>query len=94
MKRKLKIGIIGDFNPQSRFHLVTNKALDHAAGALSCEVDAIWLPTNALAGDFDPAALDIFDGFWCSPGSPYHSLEGALAGIRFARERLRPFIGT
>jgi CTP synthase (UTP-ammonia lyase) len=29
-----------------------------------------------------------------SPGSPYHSLDGALRAIRFARESHRPFIGT
>src|SRR5208282_6192757 len=30
----------------------------------------------------------------CSPGSPYKSLDGALAGIRYARENKVPFIGT
>ena len=31
---------------------------------------------------------------WCVPGSPYHSAEGALAAIRFAREKRRVFLGT
>jgi CTP synthase (UTP-ammonia lyase) len=34
------------------------------------------------------------DAVWCAPGSPYASLDGALAGIRFAREHQRPFLGT
>ncbi len=34
------------------------------------------------------------DALWCSPGSPYLSLDGALNGIRFARERGWPIIGT
>jgi CTP synthase (UTP-ammonia lyase) len=39
-------------------------------------------------------ALAAFDGLWAAPGSPYRSLEGALAGVRFARERGVPFFGT
>ncbi len=31
---------------------------------------------------------------FCSPGSPYRSLDGALEAIRFAREGGVPFIGT
>jgi CTP synthase (UTP-ammonia lyase) len=35
-----------------------------------------------------------FDALWCAPGSPYQSMDGALQGIRFAREEGWPFIGT
>jgi CTP synthase (UTP-ammonia lyase) len=31
---------------------------------------------------------------WIAPGSPYQSLDGALAAIRFARERNVPLLGT
>jgi CTP synthase (UTP-ammonia lyase) len=34
------------------------------------------------------------DGIWGSPGSPYVSGDGMLAGIRFARERGLPYLGT
>ncbi|MBI4585032.1 MAG: hypothetical protein HY717_13550 [Planctomycetes bacterium] len=34
------------------------------------------------------------DALLTAPGSPYESLEGALRGIRFARERGVPFAGT
>jgi CTP synthase (UTP-ammonia lyase) len=40
------------------------------------------------------ARLTAYDAVWCAPGSPYLSLDGALAGIRFARENAVPFIGT
>lgn len=32
--------------------------------------------------------------FWCAPGSPYNSAQGAMNAIQFARENNRPFIGT
>jgi CTP synthase (UTP-ammonia lyase) len=40
------------------------------------------------------AALAEADSIWASPGSPYESFEGALAGIRLARERGYPFFAT
>lgn len=96
MIRILKIGIIGDFDPGYPSHLATNEALFHAAEALSVTVEPVWIPTRSLekdSGETD-AYLNGVDAIWCSPGSPYISLKGALKGIRFAREKHRPFIGT
>jgi CTP synthase (UTP-ammonia lyase) len=56
-------------------------------------VDVVWLPTTSL--DRDAAArLQDADAIWCAPGGPFLGMEGALGGIRFARERGRPFLGT
>jgi CTP synthase (UTP-ammonia lyase) len=90
----LKIGIIGDFNPSSRFHHATNAALQHAAASLALTVETTWLPTPSLAGERPDPILDGYDALWCSPGSPYQSMDGALQAIRFARRRGRPFVGT
>ena len=35
--------------------------------------------------------LDLCDALWAALGSSYVSMEGALRGIQFARERDRPF---
>ncbi|MBI4788693.1 MAG: hypothetical protein HY782_16800 [Chloroflexi bacterium] len=94
MKQALKVGIIGDFNSAWPYHKATNDALSHAAGSLSIAVQCSWLPTPSLDEMGSESVLDQFDALWCSPGSPYQSMEGALKGIRFARERGRPFIGT
>ena len=96
MKRKLKIGIIGDFNPDYPSHIATNEALLHAAGALSLEVEHFWLPTEPLEKKSSEVSIRLrrSDAVWFSPGSPYRSITGALQGIQFAREEGRPFIGT
>jgi CTP synthase (UTP-ammonia lyase) len=94
MEQTIKVGIIGDYNPDLRFHKATNEALIHASGALSWAVDFQWVPTQSLEDKSEQKNLEEFDALWCSPGSPYKSMEGALQGIRFARERRRPFIGT
>src|SRR6185295_13917385 len=83
-----RIGIIGDFNPGNPTHTATDLGLQHAADSLGQRIDFLWLPTNE-AHDYGK-----FQGLFCSPGSPYKSLEGALTGIRYARENGTPFIGT
>jgi CTP synthase (UTP-ammonia lyase) len=93
-KSLLRVAIIGDYNPASRFHAATDAALQHAADALSLRVDVMWLPTPALEEAEPENILGQFNALWCAPGSPYQSMDGALAGIRYARERGRPFVGT
>lgn len=95
MKEKVTVGIIGDYDPKAfASHAPTNQALHHAAGALSVAVEPVWLPTPTLTGPLAADTLGRFDGLWCAPGSPYQSMNGALEGIRFAREKARPFFAT
>jgi CTP synthase (UTP-ammonia lyase) len=84
--RKIRIGVIGDFNPEFHSHHATNVALQHAGA------DVEWVPTPAALQD--PEILARYDGLWLSPGSPYQSMEGALRAVEFARRRDWPFVGT
>ena len=90
----ITVGIIGDFNPESETHRATSEALHHAAHALGTTALVSWLPTSVLRTGTVQQFLDPFDALWAAPGSPYVSMEGALCGIQFARERNRPFVGT
>jgi CTP synthase (UTP-ammonia lyase) len=94
MADTIKVGIIGDYNPGLRFHAATNEALGHSAQAMAMALDVEWLPTPSVADESWRERLEPFDALWGSPGSPYQSMDGALKGIRFARETGRPFIGT
>lgn len=93
MTTAVRIGIIGDYQPTSVTHQATVMALHHAADRLSLPLEATWLPTTALEPLPDDA-LETYDALWCAPGSPYHSMNGALNAIRWAREHDRPFLGT
>ena len=84
----MRIGVIGEFNGSNRTHVATDAALDHSARALEIPLQLEWLPTD---GSHD---LSRFNGLWCSPGSPYRSLDGALRGLEFARKGGIPLIGT
>jgi CTP synthase (UTP-ammonia lyase) len=94
MNKPLRVGIIGDFDPQLRSHVATNEALHHAAHAISRTVDIAWLPTVSLEQADCAATLPQFDALWCAPASPYKSMQGALNAIQWAREKDWPFLGT
>jgi CTP synthase (UTP-ammonia lyase) len=91
--KRARIGIVGDFDPGYISHRETGAALEDSAQRLGIAVAYEWVPTTAVAAS-GPGLLAAFDGLWAAPGAPYRSLEGALAGIRFARERGIPFFGT
>lgn len=90
----VRIGILGDFNPEFRSHHATNDALQHSAHKLQIKVESEWLPTPSLIETGAAPKLDSFDGLWASAGSPYKSFDGMLAGIEFARVHNRPFLAT
>ena len=90
----VRIAIVGDFNPSSRSHVATNEALEHSAAALGTLVESQWISTADVATPAGMQRLVEFQGLWIAPGSPYKSLEGALAAIRMARQRRVPLLGT
>ena len=95
MNRQLRVGIIGDYDPERYFsHIPTNEALGHAADALFVPLDFTWIPTPSLTGQSIGKTLKQFDALWCASGSPYENVDGAIGAIRFAREMGWPFIGT
>lgn len=90
---RARIGILGDYDAEYPIHRATNAALEAAGRGLEVGVDYEWVATDSVAPG-DARRLAQFDGLWAAPGGPYRSLDGALWGIRFARERGIPFVGT
>jgi CTP synthase (UTP-ammonia lyase) len=88
----LRIGLIGDYQPEAIAHRAIPIALSRAAAATGCGLQAEWLPTDALARDAAPARA--CDGLWAVPATPYADGEAAIAAIRHAREHAVPFLGT
>src|SRR6478672_12737520 len=95
MSDEITVGVIGDQLSEFRSpQQAVGKMVNLAADELKIRARLKWIPTPVLVQGRVEAELEPMDALWCSPGSPYVSLEGALAGIRFARERGWPFIGT
>jgi CTP synthase (UTP-ammonia lyase) len=88
------IAVVGDRSPGLEPQDAIEPAIRHAASSLPVPCPAVrWIDTTVLerAG---PAVLDGTAGVWVAPGGPFRSLDGALSGIRWARERSIPLIGT
>ena len=88
-QQKVIIGLVGDRNPANRVHIATEEALTDGPDAPAVE----WLATDQMSG---PRAIELgrYAGFLITPGSPYRSMDGALAAIRHAREHQVPLLGT
>lgn len=85
--------IVADFDANSRSHIATNEAIAHSAATFGAAVTPQWIGTAELSRDGLNRLAGV-RGIWIGPGSPYASMEGALAAIRFARERGVPLLGT
>ena len=94
MKRTVNIGIIGDYDDNKISHPATMDAIGHAARRLKINAKVTWLPTPSFLAGECRKVLEPYDAVWASSGSPYFSMEGAIAAIKAAREMRRPFIGT
>ena len=89
----IKIRIIGDYDENTVSQPAIDASLMHSAAALSVRVDADWLPTESLLNPESRDELEDYDAYWIASGDP-QNIEGALTGIRIARETGKPLIGT
>ena len=85
-----RLFIIGDFSPERETHVLTNEAITHSLDELGAKLDVSWVPTP----DVSDEVLANADGIWIGTGSPYRALKGALAAIKFAREKRVTCLGT
>jgi CTP synthase (UTP-ammonia lyase) len=85
-----KIALIGDYSESVIAHTAIPRALK--LSAIKIEIQYSWIETIAIKKN--ASILHEFSGIWVVPGSPYKSMDGALAAIQYARERGRPFLGT
>jgi len=86
------LALVGDFKPAAIAHQAIPQALEFAARDETVAVTWTWVPTATIRD----AARDLaqFSGIWVVPASPYVSMDGALAAIRWARETKRPVLGS
>lgn len=89
----IRIGLVGDYNPRVTAHQAIPKAIQLAAESVGCTAEAVWVATKSISQNPAPLLRD-FSAVWCVPASPYENMEGALAAIRYAREKGVPFLGT
>jgi CTP synthase (UTP-ammonia lyase) len=89
----VRIALVGDYDPGVKAHQAIPIALQMASEAFGCRVEPDWVGTEELAGEA-ASRLRGYGAVWVVPASPYLSMDGALAAIRYAREGAVPFLGT
>ena len=89
----VRVAVVGDRLSKFTAQDSIDDALRHSGDALGTAVEVTWFGTPVLAAGAEEH-LRHADAVWCAPGSPFLSMDGALEGIRFARETGRPFLGT
>lgn len=92
MKRSIRIAIIGDYEAHRLRQTATIAGLNHSAKKMGIKLETIWFSTTQLGTKTEELLCD-FDAYFGAPGA-VASLDGALRGIRFARESNKPFLGT
>ncbi|RSM83389.1 hypothetical protein DL991_02915 [Amycolatopsis sp. WAC 01375] len=88
MTQTARVALVGDRSDGVRSHVRIPMLFDRLAERDGLELDAYWIPTDAV-GD-----VTGFDAVWLVPGSPYRSEAGAVDTVRAARENGIPFLGT
>jgi CTP synthase (UTP-ammonia lyase) len=88
-----RVAVVGDFDPTMYTHRAIDEALDHVRELREHALEWKWIATSALATEPDQH-LALIDAIWLAPGSPYASLDGALAAVRCARQNGIPFLGV
>jgi CTP synthase (UTP-ammonia lyase) len=89
----LAIAVVGDRIEGHAPQEAIATALGHAGTELGVDLAVQWHATPTL-DDGAATALRDANAVWCAPGGPYASIDGALAAIRYTRERHLPFLGT
>jgi CTP synthase (UTP-ammonia lyase) len=93
MPMPARLAIVGDYDSTMYTHLAIDDALRHVRGSREHALEWSWMGTSFLTTDVQ-AQLALIDAIWLAPGSPYVSMEGALAAVRHAREGGIPFLGV
>jgi len=91
--KNIKIGLIGDYNPEITAHIAIPKALQLSSEKLNCKVQYLWLDTDLITKKYF-VELNSYSGLWAVPATPYKDMEGALSAIGLARNNNIPFLGT
>lgn len=88
--KSARIALIGDRSETVAAHRAIQLSIELAAQSIGSAIEPVWLDT----AECEHSTFDGFHAFWCVPGSPYRSMDGALRAIRYARENHLPFLGT
>jgi CTP synthase (UTP-ammonia lyase) len=90
--KRIRIGLVGDFDEKMYTLVAINASIQHCQEKLSVAVESEWIPTENI--EVVLSTKKHFDGLWIVPGSPYKNDQGVYTIIRHAREHNVPTTGS
>jgi len=89
-----RIALVGERDLAKKAHWGIEASLALFRRDVDASLEYEWVRTSVLTEGTVERTLRDATGIWCTPGSPYESLSGALLAIRHARIGNKAFIGT
>lgn len=86
--------LVGERDPAKAAHRGIEASLALHRREAGTDLRHEWIATARLTPDTVDPLLGGCTGIWCTPGSPYASMSGALLAIRHARTAGKAFLGT
>ncbi|RLT35467.1 MAG: CTP synthase [Chloroflexi bacterium] len=89
----VRIAIVGKYVELHDAYLSIKEALIHAGVHHRAAVDLVWVHSEDLETRTAEEVIGEVDGILLCPGFGDRGLEGKIAAVRYARERLIPYLG-
>ncbi len=91
--RSVTIGITGKYTGLRDAYASIDKAVEHCAAALSCDVDLNWIETTDITDANVRSRLEALDGVIVPGGFGARGVEGKIRCVRYCRENGVPYLG-
>ena len=88
-----EIAIVGKYVELHDAYLSIREALVHAGVHHAARVNIHWIHSEDLESDTAESRIGDVDGILLCPGFGDRGLEGKISAVRYARERLIPYLG-
>jgi CTP synthase len=92
-RRKVRIALVGKYINLPDAYLSVTQALQHAGFHHGVEVEVVWCASDELEDPHARRILESVDGVLVPGGFGIRGVEGKVEAVRFARERLVPYLG-
>jgi len=89
-----KIALIGERDLAKIAHQGIEASLALFRRDVDSRLEYEWIRTSLITAASVQSVLCAVTGVWCTPGSPYENVEGALLAIQHARTEKKAFLGT
>jgi len=84
----VRLAVIGEYDPAFPPHRDVDATLAQVAATSDAELQAEWVSTEVIERE-GSQYLARYHAVWISPGSPYRSLDGALAVAQAIADKIR-----